>query len=61
LARHPGDGAEAEREAYAGLGPALAREIDRDERAEAGLDIGDEKVEMIETAAGGGDVALIAR
>jgi hypothetical protein len=38
----------------------LAREIDRDERAEAGLDIGDEEVEMIEAAAGGGDVARIA-
>jgi hypothetical protein len=39
----------------------LARQIDRDEGAEAGLDIGDEQVEMIETAAGGGDVARIAR
>jgi hypothetical protein len=61
LARHRGGGAEAEREADAGLAPALARQIDRDERAEAGLDVGDEEIEMIETAAGGGDVACIAR
>ena len=50
LARHRDRPAEAEREADLGLGPSLAREIDRDERAEAGLDIGDEEDEPVEPA-----------
>jgi hypothetical protein len=61
LARHRGGGAEAQREADPGLRPALACEVDRDERAKAGLDIGDEEIEMVETATGGGDIARIAR
>ena len=35
------------------LRPALRRQIDDDERAEAGLDIGDEEVEPVQPALGG--------
>ena len=53
LAGHRGDRAEAQREADRGLRPALGRQIDRDERAEAGLYVGDEEIEPVEAAAGG--------
>ena len=48
LADHAGDGADAERGADAALGPGFGAEIDGDERAEAGLDVGDEEVMPIQ-------------
>ena len=50
LAQQGRDRAEAEGEADGGLRPALGRQIDGDERPEAGLDIGDEQVEPVESA-----------
>ena len=44
-----------------GLRPALAAQIDGDEGAEAGLDVGNEQIEPIETASRGGVNRLGAR
>ena len=51
LAGHGTDGADAERDADGGLRPTLAAEVDRYERPEAGLNVGDEQIEPIQAAA----------
>ena len=51
LACHRADRAETEREADPRLGPALGRQINRDERPEPSLDVGDEQVEPVEATA----------
>src|SRR6202034_192897 len=51
LARHRAHGAYRERHPDGGLRPLLAAEIHRDEGAEAGLYVGDEQIEIVESAA----------
>ena len=48
LADQRDDGAEGEGEADLDLGPFVRRQIDRDERPEAGLHVGDEEIQQIE-------------
>ncbi len=50
LACHRRDGPEAEGKTDRGLRPALRRQVDGNERAETGLNIGNEEVEPIEAA-----------
>ncbi len=50
LARDTGDGAQGEGQADFDLGPFVRCEVNRNERAESGLDVGHEEVEEIERA-----------
>ena len=50
LADQSDDAADRQHQSDLDLGPFLRRQIDRDERAEAGLDVGKEEDEPVETA-----------
>ena len=60
LARHPGDRADAQRGPDRPLGPADARQINRDERPEAGLKIRDKEIQPVEPAQAAGLLQQIA-